>query len=244
MSTKEVIQGLAVAEDPHFREAVSYLTARGFDLRVEGAAARSWCLSEAAKGNPQAQYVSAELWMSGLFGGQDLVKAVELCQHAARAGYPPALLLLSSFYESGFSTFAPDARVARDLLQRAASAHYLPAMRTLGIRLYETQASRDEGRILLEEAASQGDLRSKTFLSLRRLEAHQTEQEQMAALQQLTAVARLGDPHANRMLGYFHKGGEYGLARSDQIAESYFAKADELEKSSWKNLVADAMDDE
>jgi hypothetical protein len=238
MDSNETIKALAIARDPHFRDAMSFLQDAGFDLRNQRDQARRWCFEKASAGDAQAQYVLAELLVAGLFGDQDHDEALKWCKLAADNDFAPALMLLAGFYESGWAGLRRSDSLARQLTERAAEKRYLPAMRSLGASLVDGGGdSASRGLDLLKNAAALGDFYSTTFLATRELSSSTDDATKERALESLKESASAGDPHANRMLGYFYKGGEYGLARDDERARSYFSKADELEDGSWRDLV-------
>jgi len=238
MDSMETIKALAIARDPHFEDAMNFLQNTGFDLRKQRDQARRWCFEKAASGDAQAQYVLAELLVAGLFGDQDHDEALKWCKLAADNDFAPALMLLAGFYQSGWAGLMRNDSVARQFTERAAEKRYLPAMRSLGASLVEAGGeSVSRGVDLLKDAAALGDLYSKTFLATRDLSSANDETTKMRAFESLKEAAAAGDSHANRMLGYFYKGGQHGLARDDVLARAYFNKADELEDGSWRNLV-------
>jgi TPR repeat protein len=230
-TNEELIKTLARAQDPHLLDAVKFLARQGFDLRVHGKEAREWCVSKANAGDSQAQYVLAELLLTGLGGDTDQEEALAWCRKAAKAGYPPALLLLSGLVDRTVQTDKADPESATRLLSESAQAGYPPALRALGLQLLKLKdkADRDRGIDYLERAAATGDFASQARLAIVTLESGDLSRRK-PALESLQQAAIAGDMHANTMLGYFHLGGSYGLLKSEEKARHYFDRAENLEE--------------
>jgi TPR repeat protein len=225
------MKSLLCVGDGHFLYARRFLNDAGFDLETSGSEARNWCLGRADQGDTQAQYVSAELLSTGLFGPMDKNEALTLCKSAAAAKFAPALLLLASFHEAGWGGLTPNLDEATKLMDQAASMGYGPAMSALG-HLYLANDDSPKHRELamrnLRQAADLDDPGAQATLGRLLIESGTpTEIHEGLGLLHRAAEQDLG--HAHRMLGYYYKGGQFGLPRDETKADHHFSRADELE---------------
>lgn len=231
MSDRELMKGLALAGDPGYFYAKRFLENAGFDLNTSGLEAKEWCLREAKGGNTEAQFVCAELLSTGLFGAVDKKAALDWCAKAAAARFAPAVLLLSQFHEAGWAGLTPNARVACELMEQAAQLGYAPAMNAIAhtyLAQKDSSGTRDLAIKYFRQAADLDDPNAQSVLASLLLQSGRAEsiREGLALLHR---AAEQDLAHAHRMLGYFYKGGQYGLPLDEQQANFHFKKADELE---------------
>lgn len=128
----------------------------------------------------------------------------------AEAGDPEALYRLSTVYERGFDTIAPDTIRALSLLRRSAEAGWAAAQNLYGFRLYNgTGMPRDrrQGLDWMEKAALAGDITAANNLGWLLLEGSANRHDAADAAFWLDKAARGGMPQAMAMLGDLYREG-------------------------------------
>lgn len=231
MLDRHVVRGLIESRDPHFLQAKSFLESEGFDLLSGDDRALRWCVAKANSGDLQAEYIAAVLLAFGLCGPADKVQALNLCRRAAGRAYSPAVLLLASFHEEGWGGAEIDAKRALDLMLEAANTGNIAAMHAAAL-FYQTHDELPEAakkaRALLRRASELDYPQAQVALAslLLRSEDPSSTREAISLMQR---AAEQDFAHAHRMLGYFYKGGQYGLPKDSSKAKAHFKRAEDLE---------------
>lgn len=233
MQTEDIslIRSLTEARDPEFLFAKRLLADAGINLAVDGAAARLWLKAKAEVGDVEAQLALAKLLVVGLGGKRDLGAALALCEQAASHGYPPALVLLASFYVQGWGGIHINQERALKLLHQAADAEYATAMALLSVMYEEgigTARSLEKAINFRRLAAEYGDAGSQFLLACQQLDA-KDKLQQAAGVKLLLEAANQNLPSAHRRLADLYSDGSAGLLRDEIMAKKHRIEADRLE---------------
>ena len=227
---RNILRALLAIRDPHVLYAKAFLESAGRSLDDNKDGALDWCLAKALSGDLQAAYVSAVLLYFGLFGLPDKDEALRQCEVAAAMSFPPALLLLASFYEEGAAGKPPDATMAYELMLKSAGMGNAAAMHAAAQFLLAsgTEAERSNAEKLLRRASDLDYPHAQATLAALLLR----ESKDSARIEGVSLMQRAAEQdyaHAHHMLGYYYKGGQHGLPRDDARAEEHFARARQLE---------------
>jgi uncharacterized protein len=235
MLDREVIRGLLESGDPHFLQAKSFLESEGFDLLGGDDRALDWCIAKADSGDLQAEYIGAVLLAFGLCGLADKVQALNLCRRAAARAYPPAVLLLASFHEEGWGGAQIDTKRALELMLEAANTGNVAAMHAAAL-FYQAHDELPEApakaRELLRQASELDYPQSQAALATLLLQSEDPSSTR-EAISLMQRAAEQDFAHAHRMLGYYYKGGQYGLPKDSSKATAHFKRAEDLESGNW-----------
>ncbi|HAU0671671.1 enhanced entry protein EnhC [Legionella pneumophila serogroup 1] len=203
--------------------AAAYLYGVGVKKNTD--IARRYYIDAAKNGNPIAQYTLAEYFLESKHAGNKKLGIIWL-NKAAENGDPKALTELGRFYVAG-QMVAKDTSKGVELLNKAASEQYAPAMLELG-KLALMQNQYDEAIQWLNKAAKQS---TEATLEL----AHIYLQDKSPAYDPKTGfllvlkAAQNGSVQAQKELANLYQKG-IGVAADEELSKQWTLKAAENEK--------------
>jgi uncharacterized protein len=175
----------------------------------------------AAKKNPLAMFLLAQLYASGKGVPADAGRAVDLMKQAAAAGLPAAEIALGSWYENGYQV-PKDWKEAERLLRKPADAGSPEAEARLGEILMATDPS--AGADFLRKAAGRGFAAAEYRLASCYAKGTGVERNAEEEMKWLMQSAQHGNMEAKETLGECYMSG-HGVPRDPVEAVKCFTDA-------------------
>jgi len=177
-------------------------------------------MTEAEKGNPEAQFRVGYMYSSGKGTAKDQGKAIEWLTRSGGSGYAMAQYNLGLIYGNGLGVEKNPGEAAR-WYKMAADQDLVDAQINLAIQLYKgdgVQKNPSAAAELFDKAAEKGNERAQTTLGMMLFKGDGVAQDYKRAHDLFKAAAKQGNPFAQHYLGIMYaKGTGVTQSRSEAI---------------------------